>query len=136
MLKTPKTNRFNIDFFEFVFLVETCIPPSPIARSMFWSKVIDKHYDILTNDERNQLYEWINLNPGFQFSLEKNNEDCLLFVARYNPNNQYLITTIYDNKEETRACFFWRDKYYINSTTSIIDDYITKSEKIPITDDY
>lgn len=43
-------NRFSIDFIEFSFLVEACIPPRPIARTYFWGQVIDKYYHVLTVD--------------------------------------------------------------------------------------
>ena len=47
--KEVEPQRFgDIDFFEFSFLVESCIPPSPIARAYFWQNVIDKYYYVLT----------------------------------------------------------------------------------------
>mgnify|MGYP003344447537 FL=1 len=89
--KTKNKNRFNIDFFEFSFLVEACIPPRPIARSLFWQDVINKYYNVLTQDERDRLYEWINRNPCMVSSLNQQNEDCLWFNARFDKENQYLI---------------------------------------------
>lgn len=123
-MKKLKENRFNIDFFEFSFLVETCIPPKPIARAMFWSDVIDKYYHVLTEEEREKLYEWINKNPSFQYSLKNNNEDCLVFNARYNPENQYKVKTLYKNKEEIIDCFKFNDKYHTSINTSINEDYM------------
>lgn len=119
-----KENRFNIDFFEFSFLVEACIPPRPIARAMFWNDVIDKYYHVLTEEEIEKLYEWINKNPIFQYSLKNNNEDCLVFNARYNPENQYKVKTLYKNKEEIINCFKFNDKYHISKNTSINEDYM------------
>jgi hypothetical protein len=121
-------SRFNIDFFEFSFLVEACIPPRPIARAMFWDDVIDKHYNTLTDNERVRLFEWINRNPCMQDGIEEGNEDCLLFNARFNPDNQYKVHTNYNDKLEVYDAFKLNDRYYIKKNTSIEDKYITKVE--------
>jgi hypothetical protein len=122
-------SRFNIDFFEFSFLVEACIPPRPIARAMFWDDVIDKHYNTLTDNERGRLFEWINRNPCMQDGIEEGNEDCLLFNARFNPDNQYKVHTNYNDKLEVYNAFKLNDRYYIKKNTSIEDKYIVKVEK-------
>jgi hypothetical protein len=121
-------SRFNIDFFEFSFLVEACIPPRPIARAMFWDDVINKHYNTLTDNERGRLFEWINRNPCMQDGIEEGNEDCLLFNARFNPDNQYKVHTNYNDKLEVYDAFKLNDRYYIKKNTSIEDKYITKVE--------
>ena len=119
-MKNIETTRFNIDFFEFSFLVEACIPPRPIARAMFWEEVINHYYQVLTSGERLNLFEWINKNPSFNLS----NEDCQLFNARFDPDNQYQVKTLYEGTEESRECFKWKDKYHLSKSTSIAEDYI------------
>jgi hypothetical protein len=123
-------SRFNIDFFEFSFLVEACIPPRPIARAMFWDDVIDVHYNFLTDNERGRLFEWINRNSCMQDGIEEGNEDCLLFNARFNPDNQYKVHTNYNDK--LYDAFKLNDRYYIKKNTSIEDKYIVKVEKSTI----
>jgi len=125
-------SRFNIDLFEFSFLVEACIPPRPIARAMFWDDVIDKHYNTLTDNERGRLFEWINRNPCMQDGIEEGNEDCILFNARFNPDNQYKVHTNYNDKLEVYDAFKLNDRYYIKKNTSIEDKYIVKVEKSTI----
>lgn len=120
---------FNIDFFEFSFLVEACIPPRPIARAMFWDDVINKHYNTLTDNERARLFEWINRNPCMQDGIEELNEDCLIFNARFDPDNQYKVHTNYNEKLEIYDAFKWNDRYYIRKDTSIEDKFIIKVEK-------
>jgi hypothetical protein len=122
-------SRFNIDFFEFSFLVEACIPPRAIARAMFWDDVIDIHYNFLTDNERVRLFEWINRNSCMQDGIEQGNEDCLLFNARFNPDNQYKVHTNYNDKLEVYNAFKLNDRYYIKKNTSIEDKYIVKVEK-------
>ena len=116
-------NRFNISFFELAFLVESCIPPVPIARYSFFIRVIDEIYNKLTDDERENLFVWII--DETRFNLK--NKDCKLFYNRYDPANQYLVTLI-DN-EKQRHCFLHEDEFYISSNTRINSDYIIKTEK-------
>lgn len=125
-METKKNNfcRFQIDFFEFCFLVEACIPPRPIARSMFWEKVIDKYFYEMTQEERERLYEWVCKNYTYQEGIKNKNEDCLLFQARFSPDNQVNITTNYNGKEETHEAFVWGTRYYISSRKSIQEEYI------------
>lgn len=122
-------NRFNIDFFEFSFLVEACIPNSPIARTMFWHRVINEYYNVLTDSERSRLYEWINRCHSMQSGIENKVEDCLLFNARFNPENQYVVTTKYKGEVSEHECFLWNDRYHTTKTSSIAEEYIHKVEK-------
>ena len=123
-------NRFNISFEEFNILVSVAIPPRPIARAMFWDDVINKHYNVLTETERARLYEWINRNHSMQDGIEKENEDCLFFNARYNPDNQYKIHTNYNNEDEIHDAFKWGERYYVAKDRSIEDKYITDVIKV------
>lgn len=119
-------NRFNIDFFEFSFLVEASIPPRPIARTMFWHRVINEYYKVLSDSERSRLYEWINRCNSMQSGIENRVEDCLLFNARFNPENQYVVTTKYKGEVSEHECFLWNDRYHTTKTSSIAEEYITK----------
>ena len=123
-------NRFKIDFFELSFLAGACIPPKPIARTMFWHRLIDKYYYELSKSERARMYEWINREWAMEKGLENKNEDCLLFNARFNPDNQYLVTTNFKGKEEEHECFLWENRYHTKRKTSIQEEFITKVEKI------
>ena len=125
------SQRFgDIDFFEFAFLVEACSGRQPIARSMFFQRVIDKYYYVLTQDERDRLFEWINRSSSFKFDLEKEEESCLLFNARFDKNNQFLVHTFFDGEEKIIEAFLLDGKYHTSKTTSINEEYITKIEKL------
>lgn len=129
MAKIKNNNRFDIDFIEFAFLCAATIPPSPIARAMFWHKVIDQYYNILTKHERERLFEWIGKELSFENGLKNKNEDCELFYARYNPDNQYLIKTLFKGKEGESECFKYKDCYHTSRITSINEDFITEIKK-------
>jgi len=91
--KEVEPQRFKIDFIEFSFLVSACIPDTPIARAMFWGNVIDKYYYEMSSNERERLFEWISRDWRMEEGVKKGNENCLLFNARFDPSNQYLIST-------------------------------------------
>lgn len=117
----------DIDFFEFSFLVEACIPPRPIARTMFWQDVINKYYHRLSQIERDRLFDWINRCDSFNYNLDSN-EDCQLFNARFDKNNQFLIHTFFDGEEKVYEAFKFEDRYYTKKDTFIAEEYITKVE--------
>lgn len=119
--------KITIDFFEFAFLVEACIPPRPIARTMFWHRVIDSIYYQLTPEERAKLYDWIFKSPNFTDSIESGNEDCEIFEARYNPNNSWDVITNFNGKVEVvKDAFWYKGRYHTGMSTSIVKDYITE----------
>lgn len=129
LAKRVLANRFNIDFFEFSFLVEACIPPRPIARAMFWDDVINKHYHVFTENERQRLFEWINRCDNFTYNLPTN-EDCQLFNARFDKENQYEVETKYNSITENHRVFKWQGKYHISKTQSVNEDYIVEITKV------
>ena len=120
----------DIDFIEFAFLVEACSGRQPIARSMFFQRVIDKYYYVLTQDERDRLFEWINRSYSFESGLETKDESCLLFNARFDKNNQFIVSTFFGGKENKTESFLLDGRYHTSKTTSINEDYITKVEKL------
>ena len=114
--------EFKIDFFELMFLAEACIQPTPIARHSFWYDLCDIHYHKMNNQQRNEAFKWITKNP--QFSMT--NIDNLYFYCRFNPNNQYIITSIQGTQI---AAFLFQNAYYTKKTTSINPDFIKEVEK-------
>lgn len=117
--------KIEIDFIELAFLVEACIPPCPIARATIWSDTIDKHYHKLTKNGRARMYDWMNRNEKFKIQLEKSDEDCLLFNARFNPENQYVVHTEINGKKQETECFLFYGIFHTSSNTHIVGDYIT-----------
>ena len=127
-----KKDSFEVDFFELSFLVEACIPPTPIARSMLWHKVINKFFHNMSWKERDDLLSWIKENGSFKDSLESGDVDCLLFNDRFDKDNQYKVVVSYDGGHDEYECFMHKDMYMINSTTSIINEYIVSKARMEI----
>ena len=118
---------FKIDFFELMFLAQACIQPTPIARSMFWDRLINELYNELSDTDIKQMYIALKRNMSEEQLNDKNNK---IFLARFNPDNQYLIHTKYENKDERIITFKYENKYFVNKTKWIEKEYITKIEKI------
>lgn len=127
-----KEERFKIDFFEFSFLVCACIPPTPIARGMFWDNVINEYYHELTPEERVKLHEWVNREYSMQHALEKGNEDAIEFNLRYDPDNQYEVRTEFKGKEEIVQAYKDGDRYYIEINKWIAPEFIKEVIKLKI----
>jgi hypothetical protein len=116
----------KIDIIELKILAVACIPPVPIARACFWQKMIDEHYNKLTEHVRKDLFECITRQPNFDL----NNEDCQLFYARYNPDNQYLVTTDYEGEKGQHKAFLMNDRYHLSKSSSIQEQFIFSVEKL------
>lgn len=121
-------STFTIDFYELAFLVEACIPPRPIARAMFWQDVINKHWHNMTEGERAHLFEWMQKSWVYEESL-KNEEDTQIFHARFDPNNQYIVTTNHNNEEGKHRAFKMGNRYYTGTTKWVAEEYIVSVEK-------
>ena len=126
---------FQIDFFELAFLAEACIPPRPIARAMFWQHLTDQYWYQMSEAQRAHLFNWLQKNPYYEESLAKE-EETQIFHARFDPNNQYLVYTNYQNKEEVHRAFKLNDRFYTKRNTSIFEDYINKIEPLIINTGY
>ena len=122
-------SNFTIDFFELAFLAEACIPPNPIARTMFWQHLTDEYWEQMSDEERDRLFEWLNRNDYYKQSLE-NEEETQIFHARFDPDNQYMVYTTMDGKDDVNRTFKYKDLYYVRSNSWITPEFITKVEKI------
>lgn len=121
----------EIDFFEILFLAQVCIPPVPIARGMFWERLIDELYPKLNDDQRKQFFK--NITEQYRFSVE--NEECLLFYNRYNPDNQYAVTVSLGGVEiGFYHCFLHKDSYHTSKKSSVIPEAITNIRPFNATD--
>ena len=117
-LKFKVMSTFQIDFFELAFLAEACIPPVPIARASFFADLSDKYYALMTQEERNRLFEW--LSPR----LDLTNEDCQHFFARFNMFNQYRVRHTYNGRTDETIAYKFNGKYHVSKNKSINEDYI------------
>jgi hypothetical protein len=118
--------NFTIDFFELSMLAEACIPPRPIARAMFWQNLTKVYWHQMTEGERRHIFQWLQKNPWYEESLEKE-DDTKIFHARFDPDNQYMVNMI--NGKEPIRTFKMGDRYYIGYNTWVSEEYIESVEK-------
>ena len=92
--------------------------------------MIEQYYHEMAKNERVKLHQWINMNYRYEQGLKDGNEDVIWFEKRYDPNNQYIVHTLYEGKEETHECFKNGDRYWKSTTRFIAPEFITKVEKL------
>jgi hypothetical protein len=93
-----------------------------------WIKLVDKYWFAMSEETRKETFDhWVST-PDFRDMLEK--EEVKVFFARFNPDNQFTVTTeLYGTVNKHRA-FKWQDRYHVGSVSKLNDDYITNVEKI------
>jgi uncharacterized protein YihD (DUF1040 family) len=122
-------SNFTIDFFELAFLAEACIPPRPIARAMFWQSLTSRYWNEMSENERIHMFEWLNKNSTYQESLSRQEEDTLIFHARFDPNNQYEVTAIDNGIERKVRTFLYEGRYWVSNRSFVDPDRIVNIEK-------
>ncbi len=123
-------SNFNIDFFELGFLAEVCVPPTPIARSMFWQNLTDKYWQQMTEEERGHLFEWLNRNEKYKRSLEEEEEETKIFHARFNPDNQYSVLIHHESSQSEYRAFKYGERFFVRRNTWIDESSIVEVKKL------
>ena len=114
----------QIDYFEFIILVEACWYDSTILRHSVLEKAINVWYHKLSQNERKSAYEFFKRTKGEEVTTEVQKR----FMARYNPDNQYFIRYKYKfmKKEEFCRTYKYKDEYWL-STTQFVPVEIIKT---------
>jgi hypothetical protein len=77
-------------------------------------------------EQRKHFYQWI----GKKLNMEQ--EESQIFMARFNPDNQYKIKTLYQGQEKEVEAFLLKDKFMVSSNRSCNPDFIVDTEKLNI----
>lgn len=120
--------KVDLDKFEMHYLLESCLRGSHL-RSGTILRFVDEWYNLFTEKEREQLYEWT-LRIVYNGEFKPFPQTCgadVIFMARYNPNNRYKVTMI--NGEQVDA-FKMNERYYTKSNRYCEPKFIKKIEKI------
>ena len=92
------------------------------------AKIVANRLDLLYIDT-GAMYRALTLKAMRQ-GINLENEDCRYFFARYNPLNQYEVDCFFNGKADTHLAFRWNEKYQMNKTQSINENYIKEIRKI------
>jgi hypothetical protein len=117
---------FTIDFFELMFLAESVIPDAPIARSMCFDDLSERHYHKMNDNQREQFFNHVKNCNGFTLD----NEQCRHFYARFNPRNQYRVKGFHKGKAETHICYLFNDNYHTSKNRYMAKEYIKEIVRI------
>jgi hypothetical protein len=114
--------KYTIDFFELMFLAEACIPPVPIARTMFWHNLTDVYRKQMTVEKRGRFRDGVAKSSRYDLS----NAYVAEFDMAFDPDNQYMVTTTLG---ETHDCYKDDDRYYVSRNRWVATEFIVKVEK-------
>lgn len=126
----------ELNIFEMFYLLESCFRGSHL-RSGTIGRFVDEWYGLFTPQQRKNLRDWI-LRDIYNGDFKPRSSCCgedTIFMARYNPDNQYRVKMLYDGKEEIHETFLRDGRYYTKSNRFIAEEYITSVEKIPPVED-
>ena len=124
--------KVELDIFEMYYLLESCFRGSHL-RSGTIGRFVDEWYDLFTPKQRKNLRDWI-LRDIYRGKFEPMPSCCgedEIFMARYDPDNQYRVKTLFDGKEEIHEVFLRNGRYYTKSDRFIAEECITSVERIP-----
>lgn len=123
--------KVNLDIFEMYYLLESCFRGSHL-RSETIIRFVDEWYHLIAPKRRQDLYTWI-LRDIYNGDFKPRPQLCgadKIFMARYNPDNQYEVTTKYNDTTDTIEAFLMDGRYCISSRLTIVKEYIQKIEKL------
>ena len=126
--------KIELDIFELSFLIEACLPPKPIARAMFFDRVIDEIYHELTVKDRALILKWAQRSMDGRYSDNTSDPQYLEFVARYDAGNQYLVKGELKGKTEEIEAYLFNGEYKTTRQSFVRPDAIVSVEKIKQTD--
>ena len=123
--------RVELDFFEMLYLPESCLRGSHLRSTTverfsgeFWSKFTEK--------QRNSLYRFV-LSHVYDGKFKPMPSMCGAderLMARYDPDNQYEVEALWSDTKRLLRAFKLNDKYYINSTRYVNPSSILNVRKL------
>lgn len=121
----------DLDIFEMHYLLESCLRGSHL-RSSTILKYVDDWYSLQSPSQRQCLYDWT-LRLVYDGEFKQRPAACgadRIFMARYNPDNQYRVTVSDGVKTKTVEAFKLDGRYWVKSNRCCAEECITKIEKI------
>lgn len=118
----------RIDYFEFTVLVEASWHAGTILRHTIMAKAINVWYHDLRPKDREAAYNFFNRIMADSKDLEIQKR----FFARFNPNNQYEVKTKFNGLTVWTDTYRFEDKYWINTSSHLNEDYIITVNKLQL----
>lgn len=119
---------FYITFHELVLITKTTTSSTDLASRKFFESVIDKHYQNMSNVQREHMFDVVTNLLHFDIKNLLNQ----IFYARFDPQNQYQVSYLEDGKKISKRTFLRDGKHYYNSIEFIYPDTIVSADRIII----
>lgn len=136
-----KLMNIELDIFEMYYLLESCFRGSHLRTQTIY-RFVDEFYVWFSPEERKNLHDWI-VRDIYDGKFEPRSQLCgadRVFMARYNPDNQYEVTVrepVRPNNGKNVGAVIWErqvflldGKYYVSSRTYIDNESIIEITKI------
>lgn len=123
--------KVELDIFEMYYLLESCLRGSHL-RSGTILRFVDDWFELFPKEQREKLY-YDTLRLIYDNNFVPCTQCCgadTVFMARYNPDNQYRVTVSDGRETMTVDSFKMNNKYYVKSNRFCAEEYIKKIEKI------
>ena len=123
--------KVGLDLFEMSWLLESCLRGSHL-RSATVDRFVDEWYGVFNGEERARLYEWM-LRLVYEGEFKPMQSMCGAderFMARYNPDNQYVLDAIWSGSRHPIRVFKLGDLFYVNSTRYVNPKSIIQVHKL------
>ena len=117
--------KIEIDYFEFSVLVEACWHSGTILRHSIMQKAINGWFHCLSADEQKSAYNFFKRTKGD----ESTEEIQKMFLARYDPDNQYIVDTDCKGITVRENAFLFNGKYHTTDAYTINEKFIVNKTK-------
>mgnify|MGYP006304071035 CR=1 FL=1 len=115
-----------LDFHEVTVFIEACFHAGTILRASILDKIADNWYHMMNQYERKSIYSWLKRRYGDDELDERQRR----FMARFNPENQYLLTMKHEGEEQKAEAYEFEGKYWVGNQSYADEKYITNKERI------
>lgn len=95
-----------------------------------WIKLVDKYWHAMSEETRKNTFDSLVSHPDFPTMIMHN--EIKLFYARFDPDNQFTVTTELNGTVTKHRAFKWGDRYRVGSIATIAEDFITNVEKLSL----
>lgn len=123
-LSTLKLKDMQIDYFEFLILVDSSWHSGTILRHSVLLKAMDVWYHEMTDNDRARAFEYVTRTQKVE------NETHRRFLARFDPDNQYDVTSEGKGIKGTKRCYLFEGKYWDTVNSFAGEEWIKKVEKV------
>lgn len=104
--------KIEIDYFESIKLLEIALYSHTAVCGTIKEKFLHEWYDCYNAREKKALHDWLLRVFDRQGNHESINEEVNRILARYNPDNQFMVTVKKGKLQQTVPTYLFNGIYY------------------------